>query len=391
MRLDRVATRETLKPREEPYWERITVGQSLGYRPSSVGEAGFWSAKFYDAATRKKRKHSLGTYGHLAPNERHKAALKDARAWFEHLDAGGSHEQLTVKQVCENYADEIATEDEDKAEEIRRRFAQYVFNDPIARVLIQKLTKRQVEEWRKRLEALPAKVTRTKKKENVVTKARAKATVNRDMVPFRAALNRALERGEVLSSVAWATALKPYEGAGKRRDLYLSREQRKALIEALPVADAAFVRGLCSVPVRPGALAALTVADFDARRNQLTIGKDKAGAARRILLPAQTVALFKDQVRNKLPAARMFTRADGAPWTKNDWNDAIREVAESVDLPPGTTTYALRHSTITDLVVGGLDLLTVAQVAGTSVEMIEDHYGHLRQEHAAKALAALAL
>lgn len=30
----------------------------------------------------------------------------------------------------------------------------------------------------------------------------------------------------------------------------------------------------------------------------------------------------------------------------------------------------------------GLDLLTVTQAAGTSGEMIEDHYGHLRQEHA---------
>jgi hypothetical protein len=42
-------------------------------------------------------------------------------------------------------------------------------------------------------------------------------------------------------------------------------------------------------------------------------------------------------------------------------------------------------------VTSGLDLLTVAQVSGTSVAMIEAHYGHLRQEHAANALAKLAL
>jgi hypothetical protein len=46
---------------------------------------------------------------------------------------------------------------------------------------------------------------------------------------------------------------------------------------------------------------------------------------------------------------------------------------------------------ITDLVHDGLDLLTVAQLSGTSVAMIEKHYGHLRSEVAAGALAKLAL
>ncbi len=51
----------------------------------------------------------------------------------------------------------------------------------------------------------------------------------------------------------------------------------------------------------------------------------------------------------------------------------------------------MRHSVITDLVTGGLDLLTVAQLSGTSVAMIEKHYGHLRADHAAAALAGLTL
>lgn len=60
-------------------------------------------------------------------------------------------------------------------------------------------------------------------------------------------------------------------------------------------------------------------------------------------------------------------------------------------LPPAATTYTLRHSTITDLVTGGLDLLTVAQLSGTSVAMIERHYGHLQRARAADALAGLVL
>jgi len=391
MELSTVRNRERLKARREPYWQKLGTGRYLGVRIFESGKGSSWIARYYDPDTHPDRPaKSLGDFSTLPPSERYGAAKKAAEEWFEHLAGGGSSTVLTVKQACERYATALAKESEAKAKEVRRRFEQYVYGDPVAKVKLQKITKRQVLDWRQRLEDLPAKVTRTKKG-RIVTKARAKATINRDIVPFRAALNMALEHGEVLTALAWQSALKPYEATGGRRDLYLDRGQRRTLIEALPPDSAAFVRGLCSLPLRPGALAALTVADFDARRSQLTIGYDKAGAARRILLPAATVALFKEQTRSKLPGARIFTRADSAPWTKNDWNDAIRDVAESVSLPAGTTTYALRHSTITDLVTGGLDLLTVAQVSGTSIEMIEDHYGHLRQEHAARALEKLAL
>jgi len=35
--------------------------------------------------------------------------------------------------------------------------------------------------------------------------------------------------------------------------------------------------------------------------------------------------------------------------------------------------------------------MTVAAVSGTSILMIQKHYGHLRADHARQALAALAL
>ena len=57
---------------------------------------------------------------------------------------------------------------------------------------------------------------------------------------------------------------------------------------------------------------------------------------------------------------------------------------------PKTTAYTLRHSTITDLVTSGLPILTIAQISGTSVEMIEKHYGHLRNDAALTALEQLA-
>ena len=81
-------------------------------------------------------------------------------------------------------------------------------------------------------------------------------------------------------------------------------------------------------------------------------------------------------VRRPLPPAPRYT---------------VRAVCPPVVGHAGVVAYTLRHSTITDLVQGGLDLLTVAQVSGTSVAMIEKHYGHLQRDRAAAALAGLAL
>ena len=72
-------------------------------------------------------------------------------------------------------------------------------------------------------------------------------------------------------------------------------------------------------------------------------------------------------------------------------SESASNSAASANLPAGTTAYTLRHSTITDLVNGGLPLLAVTQISDTSAEMIERHYGHLARHAAAEALAALAL
>jgi site-specific recombinase XerD len=51
--------------------------------------------------------------------------------------------------------------------------------------------------------------------------------------------------------------------------------------------------------------------------------------------------------------------------------------------------YTLRHSWITDAITGGIDLLTVAKLAGTSLAMIEKHYGHLVEDRVPDQLAAI--
>jgi len=377
--LSTVRNRGRLKPRREPFWQRIDAGQYLGFR----APAGTWIAKWYDAATRTKRYSALGEFGDLTPSDRYGAALKAAREWLEHVSGGGATgKPITVKQACQRYAE--------KRPDAAARFRRYVYDKPIAKVTLAKLTSRQVRAWREDLAATPAPIGH-RKDGRPKTRPRSDSSLNRDMTALRAALNHAFEQGDVLNDHAWRVALKPIKHADKARDVYLDRKERKALIKALPDDAAAFARGLCALPLRPGALAALRVGDFDKRTGTLKIGKDKAGQDRKIKLPDATADLLKEQARSKLPAAPLFARDDGVAWNKDSWKGPIKEAVRAAGLADNVTAYALRHSTITDLIVDGVPLLTVAQLAGTSVAMIERHYGHLLQAQATAALSKLVL
>jgi integrase len=146
------------------------------------------------------------------------------------------------------------------------------------------------------------------------------------------------------------------------------------------------------LPMRPGAVAAFKVSNFDKRLNTLVVGKDKAGQDRKITLPSSTAAFFAEQAKGKLPNAPLFARADGVAWNKDSWKYPFKDAVKAAKLPTAATAYALRHSTITDLIaLHRLDTMTVSQLSGTSIAMIEKHYGHLLHEHASNALAMLAL
>jgi len=382
--LSKVSVREALKSQREPHWHRLRTGCFVGFRPSKRGGAGSWIARAYDEDARKYQLKALGDFGALAGNERFAAAKREAEAFAEQVETGGVVEAKleTVRDACKAYAE--------TRPEAEARFKRYVYGDPLAKVKLAKLRKRHLAEWRKRLEEMPALVSRRKGGERKV-RDRAPATINRDMAVLRAALSKVIAHGTPKTEAAWQEALQAIPNADRQRTLYLDRTQRRKLLDHASAEAAPFIRALCLLPFRPGAMAKLTAGDFDKRTSELTIGKDKTGKPRRIQVSPDAAALLAAQAKDKLPGASLFMRSNGKAWDKNSWKLPIADAVKAADLPAGATAYTLRHSTITDLVSAGLPLLTIAQISGTSAEMIERHYGHLASDAALKALGALTL
>lgn len=389
-KIDTVTSRDSLKARHAPYWQKIRTECHIGYRKTTSDSSGAWIARYRDTSG-KYQLHSLGSLESFLPSRRYDEAVKQAVEWFDHRKTGGISESITLANACERYIEKLQSAGKvNGAIDVAGRFKRWVFSDPkLSKTALLKLTPAMLNDWRVKLATTPALL---QDKSKTATKLRASSTVNRDMAVLKAALNLAREDGYTNSDHAWRSKLKPIKNAENRRDCYLDIEQRRRLILNSPADLAALLKLMSLIPLRPGAVASLTVSNFEHRLGVLTVGKDKAGRDRKITLPPSTSAFLAEQVSGKATNAPLVSRENGQFWNKDAWKFIFKIAAKAADLPDTATAYALRHSTITDLIVlHRLDTMTVAQISGTSLPMIEKHYGHLLRDHAATALAGLAL
>lgn len=367
--IHKAGVRRALKPRREPYWgPPLARGRYVGFRKISA-EVGSWIARARDDDGRQ-RYHSIGL---AAPGLDYDTACNEARRWFQDLEAGVSGESITVAQACRDYvADRQLEKGEASARDAERRFARTVYDHDLGRRPLSKIRTQHLLAWR---DALPL----------------SKPSANRTLTALKAALNLAVRRRRVsaLAAREWAD-VKPYRASGRRRDLFLDVKQRRSLLSAAgdgalrDLLEAAMVTG-----ARTGELVHATRAQFDARTGAMTF-TGKTGT-RTVPLSPPALALFKRLAQGKLPGARLLVRDDGKPWAHSDWDELVREAAAAAKLPSGTVLYTLRHSFITQALTDGMATLDVARLVGTSIGMIEKHYGHLVASSARERLARVRL
>lgn len=368
-RLHQSSIRHALKPRREPYWGApLARGRYIGIRKIDTVTA-TWIARFRDDEGRQKYK-SLGFV--TADFDLDKAA-DVAKEWFKELADGiKTGDVVTVADACRRYvAERTVSKSAACAHDAEKRFERTVYEAPFGKRPLAKLRVTHVREWR----------------DGLGLKA---AASNRTLVAVKAALNLAVRERDVAGTRAqeWRD-VKPLPGANKRRELYLDLKQRRALLKAAKGAVHDLIEAVIVTGARAGELVNATRSQFDARTTSMTF-TGKTGS-RTVPLSPDAVALFKRLAKDKLPAGRLLVRDDGKPWAHSDWDELVRDVAKAASLPAGTCLYVLRHSFVTEALTNGLSTLDVARLVGTSVMMIEKHYGHLVASAARERLAKVAM
>ncbi|MGD9946462.1 MAG: hypothetical protein AB7S98_24870, partial [Burkholderiaceae bacterium] len=197
-------------------WQRHATGQYIGFRKTGA-TSGTWWSRLRDPATGKQHYQALGEFAHIQPAKRYDAALESALAWFQQANLGVTPHRMTVQQVCADYVSAIRRDNQKKADRTAVDFRRLVDEDPIAGIELSKLRRIDIERWRDRISLAPTRVGRGARLRDT---PRAKATINRDLVPLRAALNRALDNGLIASNTPWRLALQPIKNADRRRMIY---------------------------------------------------------------------------------------------------------------------------------------------------------------------------
>ncbi|MEP7312531.1 MAG: tyrosine-type recombinase/integrase [Pseudomonadota bacterium] len=297
--------------------------------------------------------------GYLTPEYDYEQAKAEAQTWFKSHEAGVTDAPATVEACCKDYVEDRRREKgEATARDAEARFERTVYETTFGRMRVDKIRSADVRRWR----------------DNA---ALGKASANRTLSSLKAALNLAVSNRRVTADrrIEWAD-VKPYKDATTRRTLFLDLPQRRKLLAA---AGNGALRDLLEAAMATGARAGELVnaprSAFDARTGSMTF-TGKTGTRTVPLSPA-ALKLFTRLAKAKLPAARLLVRDDGEPWNHSDWDELVKAAAAKAKLPTGTVLYTLRHSFITTALTAGMTTLDVARLVGTSLMMIEKHYGHL--------------
>lgn len=359
-RIDTKTGRDRLEPRRSPYWHKLAVRKHLGYRKLADG-SGRWIARL-TTPERKYLHQALGDDAELSFDD----ASEAARSWFGDTDpkvVKGANLRYTLQQAVDDYASHLKAEKTERASrEARGRLSKHL-SEKLLRTQVADLKTADLKRWRDSM-------VKTDDDPEVVRKS--KDSANRVLNWFKAALNLAWRSGLVADDTAWRR-VEAFRKVGRARDYFASPEEIAALIAHSPADLALLIYAGVLTGARLGELGSARVRDLD--RTEGTLLVDGKTGSRVVYLSEEAVDLFTELAAGKTRSEPLLKREDGKAWTSDDVQRPFREAVEAAGLPEEATYYSLRHFHISRALLSGVQPQVVAENCGTSLRMIEQHYG----------------
>jgi hypothetical protein len=376
LNLQTPTSRGRLAPRGKPYKVRLIPGVHLGYRAAqsgtgawvviaSDGKGGQWHRKIGHADDKQPPD------GQAVLNYE-QAALK-ARALARGDANAAADRPASISEALGSYEADLTARGHNSynARLVRSHLPPHLAEQPLSQV-----TAKQLRHWR----------------DHLIKGGMLPATVNRTLKPAHAAFNLAakLDPRIAANAQAWKIGLEALRNTVTARDAVLTDAQVLAVVAAAYKESAAFglyVQVHAEVGARSSQLARLTVGDLE--RNRLMVpGSHKGRGDRKadrtpVPLTANLATRLKAAAAGRPANAPLLLRAGGEPWQSKvaDHRLAFERAARAARLPPGTTIYALRHSSIARALLRGLPIKVVSDWHDTSVGQITAHYGRFLKHH----------
>lgn len=131
---------------------------------------------------------------------------------------------------------------------------------------------------------------------------------------------------------------------------------------------------------RPGEIASMRIEYIQGDRWAIPHHKTRRKSGKpRVVYPCpclETLAKIAKGIRTSGP---LFQPDAGDSWTYAKMRRRFERLKKRIDAGPDCVLYSYRRASITDSLLSGVDVATVAELHGTSIQMIQRHYGHLCQ------------
>jgi len=373
VRLDTDYGRNHLKVRRAPYWQRINRGCSIGYRKTKTG--GIWIAKWEDI-TGKRRQKSLGPADETVTPDTCLIGFQEAVQQLLALSQT-SHpipRHRTIGEAMDAYMEYLELErSPSTVRDARYRIHAHIL-PTLGKIRLNSLTTEMLLKWRKRLLATSSVDHEQARK--------SKDTANRVTNLLKAALNKAFQLGWCESDLAWRR-VRPFKNVGASRTKFLSEAEASKLIAHCPTNLSMLVQAALFTGCRFGELNTLQQKDFDPINGTLHIRRGKTGS-RFVYLSRSATQLLRSIVKGKKEEL-VFQKEDGSGWTKEQQRRALQKALIAANLPP-MTFYELRHSHASIALSRGINHQILAENMGTSIRMLEKHYGKFMNEQRQAAM-----
>ena len=196
-----------------------------------------------------------------------------------------------------------------------------------------------------------------------------------------------------------AAELAAPKGRAERRD-HVTEAEAAAVLRQLDAAEVLSGRSQrwvrdyvvfgIGTGLRPGEQRGLLWSDVRLAEGAVRIrGTKTDGSARPVPVAGDALAVLRqlDAERTGEGDGFVFTGARGGKVDERALSKRLQKLAELAKVPKNVTAYSLRHSYGTRMAAAGVPLLDLARIMGTSVLMIERHYGHYCPERGAAHVA----
>jgi integrase len=359
-KIDTPEHREKLSPRREPYWDRITQGKHLGFRKTNIG--GHWIARLHPSGGKRQFK-PLGSEQKLDFS----TALAKALEWLEDI-CGPEPAETRVKHAISHYLDYLYDECSPSSYSTMKSRADRHILPQLGEQRIADLKTKDYEDW------LSGTAKRIERGSDNESRRKARYGANECLKILKAALNQAHKSNRELPRDEWSHVERLKGGVTAGRKIFLTGNEPQRLVNACEGAFRDLVMFGLMTGCRLGEAYSMRVRDFDPDRGEWDVEFSKTGP-RVCVLQDDSIVLLRRLCAGKKKDDVVFLRDDGVPWNRANVQPPMKRAVARAELDPATTYYALRHSYISSQLKAGVPPQIVAENVGTSVTMIEKHYG----------------